>query len=328
MSAALGTSYLGLTLCAPFILGASPLSADADSDRRCVDAGCSAVVLPSLFAEVVPRMPPGVAAPPARPAPHPSAPAPDASLARGPEAYLERVRTIAAAVDVPVVASLNVARLGEWVEFVPLLASAGAAALELNVYDVVTEAEETSLDVERRVEAIVRSVTDRTRLPVAVKLSPYYTAFAHVAGQLVAAGARGLVLFNRFYEPDIDVETLEHLPNLHLSTSAELLLRLHWTALLFGRVRASLALCGGVHSAVDGVKAIVSGADVVQVVSAVLERGPERFSVLTHGLRSWMERHGYADLPSCRGVASLARTISPSAFERDSYRRVLQSWEP
>lgn len=328
MSAALGTSYLGLPLRTPFVLGASPWSADVDHVRRCVDAGCSAVVMPSLFAEGIPRVPPDVAARLTAPAPAPRRPGPPSapSVTREPEEYLERIRTVAAAVDVPVIGSLHTTRLADWSAFAPLLEAAGAAAIELNVYDVVTDATQTSLEVEQRVEAIVGDVVARVRIPVAVKLSPFYTALATVAERLVSAGARGLVLFNRFYQPDIDVETLEHLPNIHLSTSAELLLRLHWAALLFGRVTASLALCGGVHTALDGVKAIVSGADAVQAVSSVLERGPEQFTVLTRGLRSWMERHGHEDLQSCRGVLSLARSISPAGFERESYRRVLQSW--
>jgi dihydroorotate dehydrogenase (fumarate) len=325
---ALTTTYLGLPLKNPFILGASPLSGNVDSVRRCVDNGCSAIVMHSLFAERIPPVlsdaprpgtgvrggPSGRVAPSGGPVP------------LGPDEYLDQVRRITSAVDVPVIGSLNSTRLGDWLDYAPLLEQAGASAIELNVYDIVADANESSVDVEQRVESVVRSLKKRVRIPVAVKLTPFYSAFANFAMRLDAAGADGLVLFNRFYQPDVDVDTLESLPNIHLSTSAELPLRLHWGAILSGRVRASLAIVGGVHTALDVVKALLSGADAVQTVSAVLEEGPERFRALMDGLRQWMRTKGYDQIDAFRGTLSLSRRINPTAFERESYLRVLETW--
>jgi dihydroorotate dehydrogenase (fumarate) len=244
----------------------------------------------------------------------------------GPEEYIEQVRQIKAAVSVPVIGSLNGIGADGWLKYAPLIEQAGADALELNVYYLSTDMQDSSVDIEKQIETLVRSLKGLIRIPVAVKLSPFYTAFASLAARLEAAGANGLVLFNRFYQPDIDVETLEVLPNLRLSTSGDLLLRLRWLAILSDRVQASLAATGGVHSTLDGVKALLTGAHVAQMVSAVLEQGPQRFRVMQQGLRHWMGRHHHDSIDAFRGQLSLSHCTNPAQFERANYLRILQTW--
>jgi dihydroorotate dehydrogenase (fumarate) len=247
-------------------------------------------------------------------------------LPLGPDEYLEQLRRIKAAVSVPVIGSLNGTGADGWLESAPLIEQAGADALELNLYYIAASPDDSPVEIERDIESIVRRAKELVHIPLAVKLSPFYTAFASLAARLDAAGANGLVLFNRFYQPDIDVETLEVLPTLRLSTSSELLLRLHWLAILSDRVKASLAAVGGVQSVTDGLKAILSGAHVVQMVSAVLQQGPQHFREMEEGLRQWMARHEYESIDACRGRLSLRRIVNPSAFERVNYLRVLQAW--
>ena len=268
----LSTTYLGLPLAQPLMPGASPLVDDLDMVKRLEDAGAAAIVLRSLFEEQITREQlaeymnldyPGESFAEATS----YFPSPNA-FALGPVQYLEHLRRAKEAVGIPVMASLNGATPGGWIEYARLMAQAGADALELNLYRIATDPETTSADIERQAIETVREVKESITIPVAVKLSPFYAAFANVARELDRAGADGLVLFNRFYQPDIDPEELAATRTLHLSDSSELRLRLHWMAILSGRVRPSLAVTGGVHTAVDVVKATMAGAHVRQTVSA------------------------------------------------------------
>jgi dihydroorotate dehydrogenase (fumarate) len=243
-----------------------------------------------------------------------------------PHEYLEQIRRIKAAVSIPVIGSLNGAGADGWLAFAPLIEQAGANALELNVYYVSTDFSESAGGIEDRIETFVRTLKSLVRIPVAVKLTPFYTAFAGFAARLAAAGADGLVLFNRFYQSDIDVESLELLPNLRLSTPADLLLRLHWLAALHGRLQTSLVATGGVHTALDGIKALLSGAHSVALVSAVLQQGPQHFRTMQDGLRYWMSRRGFDSIDAFRGRASLASRPNPADFERSNYQAVLRAW--
>jgi dihydroorotate dehydrogenase (fumarate) len=229
-------------------------------------------------------------------------------------------------VSVPVIGSLNGVGADGWLEYAPLMEQAGADALELNVYYLSTGLDDSPLSIEHQIETLVHNLKRLVHVPLAVKLAPFYTALPSLAARLAAAGADGLVLFNRFYQPDIDVDTLEVLPNLRLSTSAELLLRLRWLAILSERVPVSLAATGGVHTVLDGVKALLSGAHAVQMVSAVLQQGPRHFRVMEQGLRQWMTRHRYDSIDAFRGRANLMRSTNPAYFERTAYLRILQTW--
>ena len=247
--------------------------------------------------------------------------------ALGPERYLEQIERLKARLSVPLIASLNGVTAGGWTEYARLIEQAGADALELNVYEVATDPLVGADQIERRTLDLVRSVREGVSIPIAVKLSPFYTAFAHFAHQLDQNGIDGLVLFNRFYQPDIDPEELQTLPRLRLSSSAELLLRLRWLAVLYGHVDCSLAVTGGVHEPLDAVKALMAGADAVQMVSAVLRDGPAAITRVRDGLVSWLQEHEYEELAQLRGSMSLQRCPDPAAFERGNYLRVLQSWD-
>jgi dihydroorotate dehydrogenase (fumarate) len=254
-------------------------------------------------------------------------PRPD-EFALGPHEYLDQIRRIRQVVAVPIIGSLNGVTPAKWLEYARLIQQAGADALELNVYRMETDPDATGDSVERRTLEVVKCVKAEVSIPVAVKLSPFYTSFAHFAHQVDMLRVDGLVLFNRFYQPDIDTETLEVVPSLRLSDSSELLLRLRWLAVLSGRVRASLAVSGGVHTSQDAVKAVMAGADVVQTVSALLRHGPERLRVLRDAMADWMQEHGYESLRQMKGSMNLTRCPDPVAFERSNYMRVLQSWRP
>ena len=326
----LTTSYLGLKLAHPFMLGASPLTGQLENARRLEDGGCAAIVMHSLFEEQITESMAGrvfqadeALAAFAGGVAHFTRPE---KFPPGPDEYLEQVRKIKAAVSIPVIGSLNGVGADGWLTQARLIEQAGADALELDVYYLSTGLQDSPIEIEKRVETLVRHLKERIRIPVAVKLSPYYTAFANLAGRLDAAKADGLVLFNRFYQPDIDVETLEVLQNLRLSTSAELLLRLRWLAILSTRVQASLAATGGVHTALDGIKALLSGADAVQLVSAVLERGAQHFRLMEQGLRDWMARHEYDSIEAFQGRLNLGHCLNPAHFERENYQRILHSW--
>ncbi len=326
----LTTQFLGLTLPHPFISGACPLADTLDGVRRLEDGGAAAIVLRSLFEEQLTAE--GVAAfrsTDAHTESHGEAlsylpPATEYKI--GPEEYLDHLCNARAAVNIPVIASLNGVTLGRWLEYARLIEQAGASALELNVFYVPTRFEESGAVVERRLVEMVSAVRREVRLPLAVKLSPFYTAIAHLAAQLDEAGANALVLFNRFYEPDIDIVRLEHAPHLHLSHSPELLLRLRWLALLYGKLAAHLAVTGGVHTVEDSVKSIMAGAQAVQLVSTLLRHGPGRVRALEHLLRSWMEEHEYVSLTQMRGNMSVLRCPDPAALERGNYIHMLQTW--
>lgn len=326
----LSTSYLGFDLPHPLMPGASPLVDDLDMVRRLEDAGAAAIVLHSLFEEQITRE---------EEARHAAIDGPADTFAEavsyfprlddyplGPDKYLEQVRLIREAVRVPVIASLNGTTAAGWLEYARLLEQAGAHALELNVYHVATDPNETSDAVEQRVLDVLSAVKHAVRIPLAVKLSPFYSSLARLAQRLDDAGATGIVLFNRFYQPDIDLEQLEVVPRIHLSSPHELLPRLRWLAILSGRVRASLAVTGGVHDAQGALKAVMAGAHAVQMVSALLREGPEHLRRVRDDLEHWLVEHEYESLRQAQGSMSLAHCPDPSAFERANYMRVLQSW--
>jgi dihydroorotate dehydrogenase (fumarate) len=332
MASAVDTStrYLGLTLRHPFMAGASPMSAHLDSVRRLEDAGSAAIVLHSLFEEQITESQSGRihgmdAHDPrfaSRLAPFP----PTSEYPFSPSEHLEHLRKVKAAVAIPVIASLNGIAAGAWLKHAVQFEQAGADALEINLYQVVTNPAVPATAVENDIVTAVFDLKRALRIPVAVKLSPFFTAFAHMAGKLDKAGADGLVLFNRFYQPDIDIATLTAAPALELSTSAELLLRLRWLAILHGRVGASLALTGGVETWQDGVKGILAGAHAVQMVSALLRHGPQHLGVMVEKLQAWMEWQHLSSIDEMRGRGSLLLSPDASAFERAHYIRTLHRW--
>jgi dihydroorotate dehydrogenase (fumarate) len=326
----LTSRYLGFTLPHPLMPGASPLVDDLDMVKRLEDAGAAAIVMHSLFEEQITREEIGMV--------HDvfvhedsSAealsyfPRPD-DFALGPDRYLEQLRKIKAAVCVPVIGSLNGTTNEGWLHYAAQIEEAGADALELNFYHVATDPRENAAQVEQRLLDLVRSVKSLVRIPVAVKLSPFFSSLSHLAYELDAAGADGLVLFNRFYQPDIDPDVLGTVPRLHLSTSDELLLRVRWLAILSGRVRPSLAATGGVHTGIDAVKAILAGADAVQMVAALLVHGPGHLAVVRRELSRWLEEREYDSLRQAQGSMNLMRSPDPEAFERGNYLRALNTW--
>jgi dihydroorotate dehydrogenase (fumarate) len=326
----LRTKYLGLELSHPFMPGASPLVDDLDMVKRLEDAGAAAIVMHSLFEEQIARE---QIATFLHTEPHGESfaealcyfPSPD-RFALGPEEYLEHVARIKGTVRCPIIASLNGTTLGGWLEYARAIEQAGADALELNVYALPADFEEDSRSIEDRTVEMLREVKRRIHIPVAVKLSPFYTSLPHFARRLEEAGADGLVLFNRFYQPDLDPETLQGTRHLQLSNPAELPLRLRWLAILSGRIRPSLAVSGGVHSSQDAIKAIMSGAHAVQVVSALLRAGPEHLKRLRLETEAWMHEHEYESLEQMRGSMNLEACPDPAVYERANYMLVLQSW--
>jgi len=326
----LATTYLGLDLPHPFMPGASPLVDNLDLVKRLEDSGAAAIVMHSLFEEQIAHEQLSAVT-------HLDAhadsfaealsyfPAP-AAFALGPEQYLERIRQIKETTALPVIGSLNGTTNEGWLHYAELIQQAGADALELNIYFLATDPDEGGVAVESRVLDITRTVSASITIPVAVKLSPFFSSLTHLARQIEAAGAVGLIVFNRFYQPDIDVEALETLPSLQLSDSSELLLRLRWLGILHGRTGLSLAATGGVHDSLDAVKAIMSGAHAVQMVSCLLRHGPERLRLVIDGFTAWMEEHEYASVTQMRGSMSLFHTPNPQAFERANYMHVLQGW--
>jgi dihydroorotate dehydrogenase (fumarate) len=324
------TTYLGFQLPHPFIAGASPFGYQVDAIRRLEDAGCAAVVLHSLFEEQITEALDGRIHHMDTDDPRytdvlfdfPSG----GEYAHGPDAYAEHVTRVKGAVGIPVIASLNGTSPEAWLRFATVIEQAGADALELNVYQVVTELGMSGTAIEHELVEIVTQVQRTIRIPIAVKVGPYFTAFGNVARRIDEAGAAGLVLFNRFYQPDIDVRTMTPVPQLELSTSAELLLRLRWLAILHGNLRCSLAASGGVATPSDGIKALLAGAHTVQLVSALLRHGPAYVGVMREKLERWMEWHRFDGLGEMRGRASLASTGDAAAFERAHYIRTLQSW--
>ena len=318
----LATRYLGLELASPLVVGASPATADLDQARRLEDAGAAALVLPSLFEEEVvgEEIAAGVRLGESAGAFDDERPyLPALSSSPGPDAYFERLALLRRSLGIPVVASLNGRTLGYWLKAAAWLESAGADAVELNVYRLATDPLKSADAIEHEAVEMVRAVREAVRLPVAVKISPFYTSLAHFADRLAAAGADGLVLFNRFYQPDIDVERVEVERQLQLSEPSELLLRLRWLAILRGRVRVDLAASGGIHDPRGAVKALMAGADVLQLVSLVMRDGPGALTQLKAGLVDWLSEHGAAGVDEIRGALSLERCANPAAYERANY---------
>jgi dihydroorotate dehydrogenase (fumarate) len=325
----LKTTYLGLELSHPLMPGASPLVDDLGMVRRLEDAGASAIVMHSLFEEQILAEQRDSLLFESFAESHVEAVsyAPDPGIfALGPDEYLEQIQRIRRAVSIPVIASLNGTTPRSWIEYARLIEQAGAHALEINVYELATDPLEEGEDVEHRTIDTAAAVKSAVSIPVAVKLSPFFSSFANVARKLDEIGVNGLVLFNRFYQPDIDVEALDVVPTIRLSDSGDLLLRLRWLAILSGRLEASLAVTGGVHTGLDAIKAVMTGAHAVQLVSALLKRGPEHLRVVREEMAQWMEEHGYESLRQMQGSMSHARTSNPAALERSNYMRVLQSW--
>lgn len=327
----LAVSYLGLRLPHPVMAGASPLSWDLDLVKRMEDAGASAIVMQSLFEEQITRETTGTIMDMELHAESFAEalsyfPAPD-EFKLGPDNYLEHIRRMKEAVKVPVIASLNGTTPMGWIEHARKIQQAGADALELNVYYLPTNPLETGEMVERRTLEIVRMVKNTVTIPVAVKLSPYFSSMAHFAKVVEGAGADALVLFNRFYQPDLDLESLDVISSLELSGPSTLRLRVRWLAILFSHVKVPMAVSGGVHSAQDALKAVMAGASAVQMTSALLKHGPGALTAVRDGMAQWLEAHEYDSLEQSRGSMSLMRCPNPAAFERANYMRVLQGWK-
>ncbi|MCC6729270.1 MAG: dihydroorotate dehydrogenase-like protein [Chthonomonadales bacterium] len=328
----LTTRYMGLDLRNPVVPAASPLSGDLASIRELEDAGAAAVVLHSLFeeqitgeeeqldhyltygtesyAEAMTYFPPRT------------------EFHTGPDEYLELIRSAREAVGIPVIASLNGVSSGGWTTYARRMQEAGAHALELNIYYIPTDPQRTSAEVEQMYVDVLRQVRDSVRIPVAIKVGPYFSSTANMAARLAEAGAGALVLFNRFYQPDIDLENLVVVPRLVLSSSDELRLPLRWTAILYGRVSVDLAITGGVHTHEDLLKAMMAGANIAQIASGLLANGAGRIGEILEGTRRWMEQYEYDSIAQMRGSMSQLRVAEPAAFERANYMKVLASWRP
>lgn len=327
----LETNYLGLTLRNPIVVGASPFCDDLDQARRLEEAGAAALVMHSLFEEQIEQEQEALLHLLETPAestyeatsyfPHFD----DYQLS--PTAYLRTLERLKSTLTIPIITSLNGRRPGGWIDHARRLEAAGADALELNTYQLATDPAFSGNDIESDILEIVRNVTATVKIPVSVKLSPYHASLSHFAAELEEQGADGLVLFNRFYQPDFDIEELDVIPRLRLSHSSELLLRLRWLSILSPQVKGSLACGGGVHTAEDVIKSILGGAHVVQVVSVLLENGPRAIPAMLEGLRSWMTDNEHLDLSKVRGALNLKRCPDPAAHERANYIKILQTWK-
>jgi dihydroorotate dehydrogenase (fumarate) len=324
------TSYLGLSLRSPIVASASPLCDSVDKIRRLEDVGAAAAVLPSLFEEQLDLESRSL----------------DADLSRGvesfpeslnyfpdlqtynlgPDGYLDLIRRAKDSVSIPVIASLNGVSPGGWLRYAALMEQAGADAIELNIYSIATDPNRTGAELELSFCELVRQVKKQIRIPVAVKLSHFFTAPANMGKQLDEAGADALVLFNRFYQPDFDIEALEIVPRLTLSHPEELLLRLHWIGIMFGKVRADLAVTGGVHSAPDVLKSMMAGAKIAMMTSALLHHGVGYAAHVLEEVKRWMEEHEYESIRQMCGSMSHRSVADPGAFERANYMRVLSSY--
>lgn len=326
----LSTNYLGMTLRSPLVPSPSPLSEELDNIKRMEDAGAGAVVLYSLFEEQLEldqielhyHLTHGTEsfaeAQSYFPEPH--------ELHIGPEGYLKHIQQIKASVDIPVIASLNGISAGGWTDFAKQIEQAGADALELNIYTIPTNPNVTGWETEELYTDIVHQVKHTIKIPVAVKVSPFFSNMTYMAHQLVKAGADGLVLFNRFYQPDIDLETLEVHPNVLLSTPHDMRLPLRWIAILYGKLKADLAATSGIHTAHDVIKMIMAGANITMMTSALLRHGIEHLRVVEKELIAWMETHEYASIQQMRGSLSQINSADPSAFERAQYMRAISSY--
>lgn len=330
MSIDLSTTWLGLPLKHPIFPGASPLVDDLDTVKRLEDAGASAITMRSLFEEQL--VADQLAAhrfldgPADAFAEAPSWLPSTGDFSLGPEAYLEQIRRIRQTVSVPVIGSLNGTTPGGWLKYAKLIEQAGANALELNLYDLPSDPKLSAADVEHQQLDVIRQVQESIKIPVGVKLSPFYSSLPAFVSKVEHTGVAGVVLFNRLYQPDIDVETLTLKRTLHLSDRHELQLRLRWLAILSPQTRMTLACSGGVHDPLDVVKALMAGAHVTQVVSAVLENGPQMLSLLIAGVSRFFEEHEYHSVTQLRGNMNLARCPDPSGYERVNYVKLLASW--
>ena len=322
------TRYLGMQLRTPLVAAASPLSQEISSLRKLEDAGASAVVLYSLFEEQLRQesleldfyLSEGTES-------HPESinffPEP-AEFRLGPDEYLEHIRKAKEALQIPVIASLNGSSVGGWIQYATQIQEAGADALECNIYWIVTDPEMTSADVEQHYLDILQAVKSAVTIPVAVKVSPFFSNMANMAKRLDAAGADGLVLFNRFYQPDIDLETLELNPRVLLSTPQAMRLPLTWVGILYGRVKASLAATSGIHGAEDVIKLLMVGANVTMLCSTLLRNGINHLRSIEQGVRQWMEAHDYESVEQMQGSMSQKNCPDPSAFERAQYMRAVK----
>ena len=327
----LNTTYLGLKLATPLVASASPLSRDVDGIRRLEDAGASAVVLYSLFEEQLRQeemdldyhLNAGTESFAESITYFPQA----SEFHTGPEGYLKHIRKAKASVTIPIIASLNGATLGGWTKFAGEIESAGADAIECNIYSIPTDASLTAADIEKNYLEIVEAVRETVRIPVAVKLSPFFSNLANMAQRLDRAGADALVLFNRFYQPDINLEELEIQPNVLLSTPQSLRLPLTWIGILFGKLKSNLAATGGVHSAEDVVKLLMVGADVTMLCSSLMRHGVNHLRHLERELREWMEEHEYDSVKQMQGSMSQQRCPDPGAFERAQYMRAVKGMQ-
>lgn len=329
----LSTTYLGFRLPHPFIAGAGPLADSLDNARRLEDAGAAAIVLRSLFEEQINQE---AMATHAAQADHAESFAEALSyfaesleFVIGPHDYLEHIRKTKEAVAVPVIASLCGYTAGGWLDYARQMEQAGADALELNVYYVAVDAGETGGSIEQNVIGMVQQVRRAVQVPIAVKLSPFYTSMADFGKRLEAAGANGLVLFNRFFESDIDTEELRMISRLQLSEPRELLLRLRWLAILFGTLQStsSLSVTGGVHTAADAIKAVMSGASCVQMVSALLKKGYDYLRQIRGEMATWLEEKEYESLQQMLGSMSLKRIPNPKALSRANYMHLLSTYK-
>jgi len=326
----LSTTYLGLKLKNPLVASSSPMCQDVGNVRRIEDAGAAAVVLQSLFEEQIDidndeldRFITESSDVSAEATSH----FPDLMYqVMGPDAYLRHIAKCKQAVKIPIIASLNGTTKGGWLGYAKEMQQAGADALELNIYHIAVDPNVSGEQVEQLYIDLVQAVKQHVTIPVAVKLGPYFSSMANVARKLDAAGADGLVLFNRFYQPDFDLENLEVVPNLILSNSHELLLRLHWIAVIYGNVKADLALTGGVHSATDVVKSMMAGARVAMMTSALLKRGISFLDTIVTELLVWMSEHEYDSIRQMQGSMSRNAVPQPGAFERANYMKVLSSY--
>lgn len=324
----LATTYMGMLLPSPMIVGSSPLTDDLDVVKRLEDAGASALVLPSLYEEEITcdQMSDFFSSETYEDSfPEASSYLPDPGSAPGPDQYLEQLHRVKQAVGIPVIASLNGSTPGGWLTHASLMEQAGADAIELHLYHAASDPETSSAEVERQMLQIVSEVKGAVNIPIAVKLSPLFTAFANFALQVDAAGANGIVLFTRFHKVDFDVIELEVLRRVELSSSADLDLRLRGTAVLAGRVKASLGITGGVHSALDVIKATMAGAHVVQMVSALMRHGPNYLRSLRTEVEAWMIANEWSSLEEMRGNMSFQRIPNPAVYERETFRRMFQT---
>ncbi|MCI0442870.1 dihydroorotate dehydrogenase-like protein [bacterium] len=299
----LSTRYLGFGLKNPLVVSSSPLTENIDNIRQMEDAGAAAIVLHSLFEEQI-------------------------FMEQTQSKYLEHIRKTKEAVSIPVIASLNATYTGSWVSYAKKMQQAGADAIELNIYYLPTDPEVSGVEIENRYLDTIWDVTANISIPIAVKLNPYFSSISNMAQRLDEAGADGLVLFNRFYMPDFDLENLDVVPHLTLSNSSELLLRLHWAAILFGNIEADIAVTGGVHTAKDMIKCIMAGASVTMMTSALLKFGIHHIAEVLSDLEFWLEEHGYESILLVRGVMSRKSVTNATVHDRVNYMKVLSSYVP